>query len=174
VGARHFVASAHPMRAARAPPEPHDAEDRDEREHRQGDPGPLLGCHAAEDNLTSSTAERDHSHMRMLSLLALVVASAACGGDDERPATFSYIYPAIIVPNCATSGCHSGLSQTSGVDFTDPDEAYIQLTTFNDQILLGEYKDANQSYLPRMPPDQPLPAVDILLIQDWILAGWPK
>ena len=49
--------------------------------------------------------------------LALVVSAAVgCGGSvDNRPAKWSYIYPVIIQPNCATANCHSTLSQRKGV-----------------------------------------------------------
>jgi cytochrome c551/c552 len=110
--------------------------------------------------------------MRWVTFSALAFVAASCGGDvDERPATFGYIWQAILLPNCATSGCHSALSRTKGISFSDRAEAYKTLSSFSDAILLGEQKLATGEYLPRMPPDQPLPMADIELIQRWILAG---
>jgi hypothetical protein len=104
---------------------------------------------------------------------------AACGADtDDRPASFAYIHAAILIPNCATSGCHSTLTMTKSVDLEDPNSAYHVLTNagaghfdYQDLIMLlrGEVKGYD-----RMPPDQPLPEADILLIQRWIDAGRPN
>jgi hypothetical protein len=58
-----------------------------------------------------------------VSLTALV----GCGSGD-RPATWSYISPALFQPNCATSSCHSQAAAAGGVDFSDPDRGYTSLT----------------------------------------------
>jgi len=117
--------------------------------------------------------------MRILPLLAL---AAACGSSDicsERPVTFSYIYNAIIVPNCATSGCHSQLSQAGAAgslegipqNFNNFNIAYSSLGHESDFLTLVKGA-SNADY--RMPPDQPLPKADIDLIQCWNDAGNPK
>jgi hypothetical protein len=70
---------------------------------------------------------------RRLGLVVVLVGSAAaslagCGSaDDTRPAQWSYIYPAIIQPSCATASCHSDFTRRSGVNFGSADLAYTQL-----------------------------------------------
>ncbi len=100
----------------------------------------------------------------LLPLLAL----AACGSADDRPVTFSYIHAAIILPNCATSGCHSTLTQTAGVDLESPVSARtVFLNVDNAHVdIVPLLKGQTPEY--RMPPDQPLPDADINLIDRWI------
>jgi hypothetical protein len=107
-----------------------------------------------------------------LALLAL----AACGAEmDDRPARWSYIYPAIIVPNCATSGCHSALTQTAGINFSDKELARGAANGYlnGGALLRGTATKADGSQEYRMPPDQPLPDADIELIDRWFAAGEP-
>jgi len=112
-------------------------------------------------------------------LLSGLVLAAACTGDPgERPATWSYLHPAIIAPNCATSSCHSGRVETAGVDLADADEAYLDLTARR-FVVPGDPTSALMPLLEgderrRMPPDAPLPAADIELIRAWIEAGAPR
>lgn len=120
-------------------------------------------------------------------LLVSSVLLGACGGDEDRPATWSYISPAIIQPNCATSSCHSRGTAVSGLDLSTAKDGYETLFY---QTLAG-----NRSGLPRrlitrgnptqsrvvnmlraygaarMPPDRPLAEADIALIEEWILSG---
>jgi hypothetical protein len=68
----------------------------------------------------------------VVGLLASLLGSSAlfsgCGSPDEaRPAQWSYIYPAIIEPSCATASCHSDFTQRSGVNFGAIDTAYYQM-----------------------------------------------
>ena len=102
----------------------------------------------------------------MLSVLVL----SACGADfDDRPDTFSYIHAAIVLPNCATSGCHSSLAKTKDIDLEDKASAYLVFKNEHfdhvDIVLLLKGDVPPDFY--RMPPDQPLPNVDIELIQRW-------
>ena len=61
-----------------------------------------------------------------LSLCAFIALGAGCASDtDDRPVSFDYIHAAILKPNCATSGCHSTLTQTKGVDLQDRDSALL-------------------------------------------------
>jgi hypothetical protein len=120
--------------------------------------------------------------MRYASTLILLLAAAAagCGTEtDDRPATFSYIHQAIIVPSCATAVCHSTQNHISGVDMEDRESAYDafaivdikELSPIYGQIG-GEIEDP--STIPdagRMPLDSPLPEADILLIGRWIDDG---
>jgi hypothetical protein len=133
---------------------------------------------------------------RFLGALALsVVVVGACGGEDTRPATWSYISPAIIQPNCATASCHSRAAAVAGLDLSEAD---IGLKGLKDQKLPAGrpmqpmYPDGqparplltpgnpDQSRIMnmlrgiganRMPPDRPLAEADIDLIETWILKG---
>jgi hypothetical protein len=59
----------------------------------------------------------------------LTCASAfGCGDVDTRPATWSYLSPAIFQPNCATSSCHGPAAAVSGLDFSTPQRGYTSLT----------------------------------------------
>jgi hypothetical protein len=110
---------------------------------------------------------------RALVLVSFLGTLAACEAVDDRPATFSYIHAAIIVPNCATSGCHSTLTKTKGIDLEDKDSAYVVLQNEHfdhiDVVLLITGNVPPGFY--RMPPDQPLPNADINLIKRWTDEG---
>jgi len=119
--------------------------------------------------------------IRTLALLVLVAcgalaSGAACTGDPgERPATWAYLHPAIIAPNCATSSCHTARVETAGVALDDAHEAWVDLTDRR-FVVPGDPTSALMSLLEgdersRMPPDAPLPAADIELIRTWIEAG---
>ena len=123
--------------------------------------------------------------MRYLPLLLLV----ACGSDDvcrDRPVSWAYIHAAIIVPNCATSGCHAALTQAGGgfllnspINLQDRERAYDTLRGISGAIDLlrrGALKGPNDTGTDdyRMPPDQPLPNADIDLIQCWVDSGYPR
>jgi hypothetical protein len=102
-------------------------------------------------------------------LVAVALSGLGCGGDvDERPASWAYIHAAIIVPNCATSGCHSDLSKTRGLSFMDRETSRATFIGWPVELnlLRGERADVT-----RMPPDQPLPDADIELIGRWIAEG---
>jgi hypothetical protein len=111
--------------------------------------------------------------------IAVLVLTAACTGDPaERPATWAYLHPAIVAPNCATSSCHSGRVDTAGVALDDTDEAYDDLIGRR-FVVPGDSTSTLMSLLEgeerrRMPPDAPLPAADIELIRIWIEAGAPR
>jgi hypothetical protein len=64
-------------------------------------------------------------------LTAVVVAALALGAgcaDNERPATWAYISPVIMQPNCASGSCHSPAAAAAGLDFSTPDHGYTSLT----------------------------------------------
>ncbi|MBZ0235879.1 MAG: hypothetical protein K8M05_26355 [Deltaproteobacteria bacterium] len=121
---------------------------------------------------------------------ALAPAShAACVAADERPAAWTYVHAAIIAPSCATAGCHSTLAAAASIDLSSAEGAYTFLTG----RICGEpvtpaspprnYVDPGSpeySQLvyqlrgvgrPRMPPDVPLPEVEIELVERWIAEG---
>jgi cytochrome c len=114
----------------------------------------------------------------VLAALAPLALSAGCGGDaDDRPAQFSFIYPAIIEPSCATASCHSNYTREAGVNFgLSSGEAYFQLVGRH-FVIPSDANDSELIYLlnadgaRRMPPDFPLPQVDIDLISTWIGNG---
>ena len=118
----------------------------------------------------------------------------ACGSaDDNRPADWAYIAPALIIPNCATSSCHSEAAAASGLDMSTPDRAYRSLTKLkvctsecgkNDEALSarplitpgnpGQSRTVNMMRArgaERMPPDRPMAEADIALFEEWIAKG---
>lgn len=60
---------------------------------------------------------------------AFVLALGACGEVDDRPATWSYISPAIFQTNCASTSCHGPAAAVSGLDFSNADRGYASLTS---------------------------------------------
>jgi hypothetical protein len=119
------------------------------------------------------------SSNRLIFVFALSLLSTAlgCGGtDDNRPATWSFIAPAIIEPNCATASCHSAVGQRAGVVLTPQQTAYDLLTmrqfvqpnnSAESEIIALMRAEGSR----RMPPDFALPEADIDLIARWIDAG---
>jgi hypothetical protein len=108
---------------------------------------------------------------------AFVLFAAGCGTSiDDRPVKWSYISATIIEPSCATVSCHSSVAQRAGVDLHTRDIAWSSLTNGH-FVFPGDSAHSELTYLMhaqgsiRMPPDVPLPEVDIDLIQRWIDAG---
>ncbi len=108
---------------------------------------------------------------------------------EERPARWSYIHTAIIAPACTTAGCHSGLTAMAGLNLSDREGAYTVLTgricgepilsespprnyvePFNadGSQLVHQLRGDNRDV---MPPDTPLPDVEIELVERWIDEG---
>jgi hypothetical protein len=111
-----------------------------------------------------------------------------CGGEENRPAKWSYISPAIIQPNCATSSCHNKAVAVAGLDLSEVDDGYKSLMSQKIIRPMNMEKprplvtpgNPVQSRLMNMllgvganlmPPDRPLSGADIELVQEWILAG---
>jgi hypothetical protein len=122
------------------------------------------------------------------------VGVTGCGGlDDNRPPEWSYISPAIIQPNCATSSCHSRGAAVAGLDLSTADAGFKDLREQNLPMVpnapMGRGSVPRQLIIPgnpsqsrvvnmmrafgaaRMPPDRPLAEADIALIEEWILRG---
>lgn len=99
-----------------------------------------------------------------LALFFIVWGVVGCGSlKDERPAKWSFIYATIIQPQCATVNCHSEIAKKGQIDLHDREVAYCSLgPNFRSYLV----KDTSTK-IPRMPPDAPLPAVDIELITAW-------
>jgi hypothetical protein len=130
-----------------------------------------------------------HARFRCGATAVLAFACAAlgaCQDVDDRPPTWSYIHATIIAPNCTTSNCHTDISQAAGISFDDPDEGYRALAgvncgsgTANDLVVANQPEASKLMYLLRgeeirvMPPDVPLPDVEIELIEIWIEGGAP-
>jgi hypothetical protein len=66
-------------------------------------------------------------NLSVLAALSVVTTLPGCGGED-RPATWAYISPVILQPNCATGSCHSPAAAVDGLDFSTPDRGYASLT----------------------------------------------
>ena len=128
-------------------------------------------------------------------LLLGPVLLVACGGEETRPATWSYISPAIIQPNCATSSCHNAGAAVAGLDLSTADSGYADLMEQKLAPVEGKplrEEAPRQMIVPgnpeqsrvvnmlraigayRMPPDRPLAEADIRLIEEWILLGAEK
>jgi hypothetical protein len=113
----------------------------------------------------------------------LACLGSACATTDDRPATWSFISTAIIEPACGTAGCHSEWSQVSGLILDSREAAYKALVIApapdgnGPYVVAGSPEQSQLLYLlhgteiRRMPPDAPLPAADIDLIDAWITAG---
>ena len=108
----------------------------------------------------------------------MLAGVAACTNDPgSRPATWSYIHPAIVAPSCATASCHNELVETANIALDDRETAYALL--LDERFVVPG--DSASALIPllegdertRMPPDAPLPQADIDLIQLWIEAGAP-
>ena len=111
--------------------------------------------------------------------MALALAVVGCGSSaDSRPQKWSFISAAIIQPSCATANCHSQLAQRSGVALDNAYDGYDQLVNRHfvkpgdpdGSALIGLLRGQGSR---RMPPDFPLPDVDIELIAGWIAAQAP-
>jgi len=120
--------------------------------------------------------------------LAAAATLVACDGPEDRPARWSYVHTAILRPACATAGCHSQLTAQAGLDLSTRDSAYVYLTGHScdptvpgqppgNYVFPGEPERSRLIYLLRgdgvrtMPPDLPLPEVEIELVERWILEG---
>ncbi|MDX2021538.1 MAG: hypothetical protein SF187_14945 [Deltaproteobacteria bacterium] len=94
------------------------------------------------------------------SLVGLGLLIGACGSaDDNRPADWDYIAPAIIIPNCATSSCHSEAAAAAGLDMSTPAKAYRSLTGLNVDIFTcdqgDDTEDGKQTCAPMKPAKNP-------------------
>lgn len=128
-------------------------------------------------------------------LLALALALAACADAADRPATWSYVHAAILSPACTTAGCHGKLTAIAGVDLSDREGAYNVLVgrvcdeperpqdpgrnyvtpgsaAYSQLVYQLRGADAaGRPYRNVMPPDAPLPTVEVELVERWIDGG---
>lgn len=126
----------------------------------------------------------------------LLLTSASCVEVEERPATWDYVHTTVIVPNCATSNCHSNLGASpigttaAGLALDGADSSYHILTghecdselpdnAAGNLVVPGRPQHSKLMYLLRgqevrqMPPDSPLPPGEIALVEEWIRNGAP-
>jgi hypothetical protein len=129
-------------------------------------------------------------------VLGLLGSASGCGGsEDARPKTWSFVSTAILEPSCATANCHSAIAVRAGVDLSTRAAGYASLIgddavprfyvisqRVGDSLTppLTAEQRLERSSVPklmravgnlRMPPDLPLPEPDIVLFENWILAG---
>ena len=123
--------------------------------------------------------------MREGALVLCVVAG--CAGIEDRPASWSYVHAAIVQPTCARGDCHSRLTKEHGFDFSSREETFAvwRGVSCTGEPVDGEPSglvtphDPNSNVLTlvrhegpiKMPPDQPLPAIEVELIERWIMIG---
>jgi hypothetical protein len=120
-----------------------------------------------------------------------LAALSACDTVADRPAEWSYIHASIIRPSCSTASCHSYEASAGGLDLSTPGGAYSSLTgsvcgapvqagsPAGSFVIPGDPERSRLVYLLRgtdtyvMPPDVPLPPVEVNLIVRWIEEGAP-
>ena len=121
--------------------------------------------------------------------IGLVVLVASCDSAGDRPTDWAYVNTAILRPSCATAACHSRLGSQAGIDLSTPETAYVFLTgrvcgapelpgePVGNFVRPGHPESSQLIYMLRgdgiaiMPPDVPLPDVEIEIIERWILEG---
>lgn len=122
-------------------------------------------------------------------MLGILLAAASCDDAADRSASFAYIHASIIRPSCTSAACHSKLGSQAGVDLSTPAAAYLLLTGRGcdapdvagtppaNFVRPGHPESSELVYLLRgeggsiMPPDVPLPDVEIEIVERWILEG---
>ena len=115
--------------------------------------------------------------------------TTGCLEAEDQPVTWSYVYATVIQPNCTSSNCHSELASTRGLQFHFKEGAYLMLTGRMcgaedvpgqpDHNFVVPYEPGRSKvmYMLRgeetlqMPPDVPLPDVEIGFVERWIAQG---
>ena len=126
----------------------------------------------------------------VLAAAALAAVAGACDTAEDRSSEWGYVHTAILRPSCATAACHSYLSSVAGIDLGSPDHAYAFLTgrvcgapphdgdPVGNFVRPGQPESSQLVWMLRgegtalvMPPDVPLPDVEIRIVERWILEG---
>ena len=135
----------------------------------------------------------NHQGILQAALALGLAALVGCGGSGDDEATWSFISPLIVQPNCATSSCHSSGAAVAGLDLSTARAGWDSLLRQQLPVVAGGPvargnaaralvvpHNPQQSRLlhmlrgqgaSRMPPDRPMPGADVALIERWILAG---
>jgi hypothetical protein len=96
---------------------------------------------------TAMPAAPSRSTLATAGVLALL-AVGACGQVDDRPATWSYLSPAIFQPSCASTSCHGPAAAVSGLDFSTPERGYTSLTSLWSWVVVAPDAGAPPSGVP--------------------------
>ncbi len=121
--------------------------------------------------------------------IGIAILLAGCDAANDRAARWPYVHAAIVRPSCTSSNCHSKLGSQGGVDLSTSDAAYVLFTGRvcgapdhpgappGNFVRPGHPESSELMHLLRgdggaiMPPDSPLPDVEIDLVERWILEG---
>lgn len=107
-------------------------------------------------------------------------APAATCADDPEPPTWARVSATVMRPSCGTVACHSALARRADVVLDSAAAGYASLLTAEPEpfVRAGAPAESRLMYLlagvdvaRMMPPDAPLPDVDIALVERWICAG---
>lgn len=100
--------------------------------------------------------------------------------DEPTPPTWSLVSAAVMRPSCGTVACHSALAQRAGVVLDTAADGYRALLEAEPEPFVrpGAPRESRLMYLlagvdvaRAMPPEAPLPTVDVELVERWICAG---
>jgi hypothetical protein len=125
---------------------------------------------------------------RVLLLVFSVIAFAACGGEDELPATRANVQAEVLNKSCNNfQGCHRGASPAGQLDLSDPivvSELMRPSVGKPDRQLIVPGDTANSYLIDKlrnrnivgdfMPPTQPLEEDRLSLVERWVAAGAPS
>ncbi|MBA3817487.1 MAG: hypothetical protein H0X17_01220 [Deltaproteobacteria bacterium] len=132
---------------------------------------------------------RTRMQLRSFAFVVGTLLTAGCVEAADRPARWSYVHAAILQPACTTAGCHSGLTAIAGLNLATADHAYNLLTGHVCGEPIGPQSPPRNFITPGsaeystlihqlrgedrdvMPPDVPLPDVEIELVARWIDQG---
>lgn len=121
--------------------------------------------------------------------MTALLAVWGCAADADRTARWRYIHAAIVQPSCTTSGCHSAQTAIAGPNLSTYQDAYTILTGRICGAQPSELEPVGNYVVPydvarsrlyhmlrgentdQMPPDVPLPDVEVEIIARWIEAG---
>lgn len=153
---------------------------------------PAMQVHSASDSSWGGAMHGGRTPLTVpLVALATWMLATGCEDPAERPVEWSYLYTAVVRPACTTSSCHSKVSSAGGLDLSTASAAYSYLlgrpcsAPDHPQDAIGNYVFPYQPERSRllallrgdrtsvMPPDLPLPATEIALVERWILEGAP-
>lgn len=127
--------------------------------------------------------------------MAFALLAGCLPQESAVPERWDYIHAAIIEPSCTTAGCHSALTAIAGINLSGREGAYTMLTgqicgepmlpqspprnyitpgsaTYSQLIYqLRGVDSEGRPIRDVMPPDTPLPDVEIDAVARWIDSG---